>query len=264
MALFAAASRPMARGPVEWFNRRVPRKKKSKRSAKPSAPPSFSNQPFKGLKKASPRPAPAPPEAAPREAPAADDGSLFADAMSDVARLDSRRGPSLPPPVQQRRRRPVEDPDAEALAELSELVSGSGGFDITDTTEFLEGAVSGIDARLVRRLRRGDFAFRRHLDLHGLTVAQARESVDGFLRSAALSGERCVLIVHGRGLNSPDRVPVLKRHLVDWLSRGAWARSVMAFSSARPCDGGAGALYVLLRKTRDSKKRIRVTEGAKW
>jgi DNA-nicking Smr family endonuclease len=59
-------------------------------------------------------------------------------------------------------------------------------------------------------------------------------------------------------------VPILKRNLVDWLSRGPWARSVLAFTSARPCDGGAGALYILLRRKRDAKKQVRVTEGAKW
>ena len=62
------------------------------------------------------------------------------------------------------------------------------------------------------------------------------------------SGQRCVLIVHGRGLNSKDQVPVLKHRLTTWLTRGSWARLVLAFTSARPCDGGAGALYVLLRR----------------
>lgn len=59
---------------------------------------------------------------------------------------------------------------------------------------------------------------------------------------------RCVLLIHGRGLNSPDRVPVLKNALVGWLTRGRLAKRVLAFATARPVDGGAGALYVLLRK----------------
>ena len=90
------------------------------------------------------------------------------------------------------------------------------------------------------------------------------DAVDAFLTRAHRSGHRCVLIIHGRGLNSKDQIPVLKSRVTTWLRRGTWARWVLAFTSARPCDGGAGALYVLLRRRRDAKHSIRVTEGAKW
>jgi len=245
------------------------RKKKGVPAGAAAAPAkSFVNRPFRGLEvatsAASPR-VPSEPRSGPTEPSAqASDADLFSVAMAGVDVLSSKQPAVVPPPIEPTRRRPVEDPDAEAFAELSDLVSGSGVFDITDTTEFLEGAASGVDSGLVRRLRRGEFAFRRHLDLHGMTVAEAHDAVDGFLRSAVQSEQRCVLIVHGRGLNSPDKVPVLKRHLVDWISRGTWARRVLAFTSARPCDGGAGATYVLMRRNRAGKKQIRVTEGAKW
>lgn len=192
------------------------------------------------------------------------DADPFTAAMRGVRPLPQHQRAVIPPPTRNLVQRRVDTEDSEALAELSELVSGDGAFDITDTTEFLEGAANGVDHGLVRRLRRGEFAFRRHLDLHGLTVEEARSALAGFFRSALRDSERCVLIVHGRGLNSPDRVPILKRHVVDWLSRGPWARSVLAFTSARPCDGGAGALYVLLRRHRNGRKEVRVTEGAKW
>jgi DNA-nicking Smr family endonuclease len=192
------------------------------------------------------------------------DEDPFRAAMRGVRPLPQHQRSVIPPPVRDLGPRRVDNEDSEALAELSDLVSGGGAFDITDTTEFLEGAAHGVDRGLVRRLRRGDFAFRRHLDLHGLTVDEARSSLAEFFRAAIRDGERSVLLVHGRGLNSPDRVPVLKRHVVDWLSRGSWARSVLAFTSARPCDGGAGALYVLLRRHRNGRKQVRVTEGAKW
>lgn len=244
------------------------RRKKKRKSAVAAAPAkSFTNRPFRGLEAPPPeaRPAASPvPQRRAEDAAPASDADLFAAAMSGVEALSSEQRAVVPPAVDPARRRPAEDPETEALAELSDLVSGAGVFDITDTTEFLEGAASGVDSGLVRRLRRGEFAFRRHLDLHGMTVAEARDAVDGFFRSAVRSEERCVLIIHGRGLNSPDRVPVLKRHLVDWISRGAWARGVLAFTSARPCDGGAGAMYVLMRRNRDGKKQIRVTEGARW
>jgi DNA-nicking Smr family endonuclease len=73
-----------------------------------------------------------------------------------------------------------------------------------------------------------------------------------------------VLIVHGRGHNSKDQIPVLKSRLANWLARGQWARLILGFTSARPCDGGAGALYVLLRRQRNAKRPIRVIAGAKW
>jgi DNA-nicking Smr family endonuclease len=97
-----------------------------------------------------------------------------------------------------------------------------------------------------------------------MTAEEARVAVDRFLSGAHRAGQRCVLIVHGRGLNSKDQIPVLKHRLTTWLVRGAWARLVLAFTSARACDGGAGALYVLLRRDRRATKRpIHVTHGAK-
>jgi DNA-nicking Smr family endonuclease len=176
----------------------------------------------------------------------------------------ARQRVAPPPPITTRRQ--VTDEDAEALAELSDLIGGTGAFDVANTVEFIEGAASGVDRTLVRRLRAGDFAYQSHLDLHGMTAEEARLAVDRFLHAAQRQGHRCVLIVHGRGLNSKDQVPVLKTRLAAWLARGSWARLVLAFTSARPCDGGAGALYVLLRRQRKTGPRapVRVTHGAKW
>ncbi len=201
--------------------------------------------------------------APPIEAPPPDPEELFRREMADVRRLPGTRArvPPRPPATPQR---VVTDADAEALAVLSELVSGGGPFDFTHSVEFVEGAVAGLDRRVVRRLRAGDFAYQSHLDLHGLTAVEAREAVDRFLQRAHQRGHRCVLIIHGRGHNSKDQIPVLKHRVTTWLGRGTWARLVLAFTSARPCDGGAGALYVLLRRRRTGKKTIRVTHGANW
>jgi DNA-nicking Smr family endonuclease len=194
------------------------------------------------------------------------DTALFLREVADARPLSSagRQRVAPPPPAQERRA--VTDPDAEALAELSDLVTGNEPFDIASSVEFVEAAAAGIDRRLIRRLRAGDFAYQAHLDLHGMTAEQARTSVDRFLLRAYRNGQRCVLIVHGRGLNSKDQIPVLKTRLATWLTRGSWARLVLAFTSARPCDGGPGALYVLLRRRRQAGARqpIHVTHGAKW
>jgi DNA-nicking Smr family endonuclease len=192
-----------------------------------------------------------------------DEPTLFASAMTGVVPLPggARVRVDGPAPAAAAARAPMSE-EAEALAVLSDLVAGAGRFDVSDTREYVEGAIVGLDPRVLRRLRRGDFALQAHVDLHGLTADEARPAVDRFLVGAVDAGYRCVLIVHGRGLNSKDQVPVLKERLKTWLARGRAAHIVLAFTTARPCDGGAGALYVLLRRDR-RRRPIRVTEGAK-
>jgi DNA-nicking Smr family endonuclease len=223
------------------------------------------NAPFRGLRSRLKPAEPAPPSAAaPKPPPAAppDDESLFRHAMQGVERLapTARDRVAGPTPAAEPRT-PVSE-DAEALALLSDLVRGDAAFDISETREYVEGHVVGLDPRLVRRLRRGDFAWQAHLDLHGHTAAQARDAVERFILAGVRDGHRCVLIVHGRGLNSKDQIPVLKEHMKSWLARGRIGRHVLAFTSARTVDGGAGALYVLLRRDR-TPRPIRVTEGTK-
>jgi DNA-nicking Smr family endonuclease len=222
------------------------------------------NAPFRGLrgKIKTSAPAPPPPKPPPPVAPPPDDATLFRRAMEGVDELDASRRTRVesPPPTLQPR--PPVTEEAEALASLSDLVNGDTGFDIDDTREYVEGHVIGLDPRLVRKLRRGEYAWQAHIDLHGLTAADARDAVERFVVEGARAGHRCLLIVHGRGLNSKDQVPVLKERMKTWLARGRIGRHVLAFTSARPTDGGAGALYVLLRRDRE-RRPIRVTEGAK-
>ncbi|MGF1509630.1 MAG: Smr/MutS family protein [Myxococcota bacterium] len=179
-----------------------------------------------------------------------EDAALFLDSMSDVQPLSGRLSsvqPQRPPPLAATEI-PVYDEDAEAYAELASLVDGKARFDISDSDEFIEGCVEGLDRRILQKLRRGEFAFRSHLDLHGMTRQDAREAVERFLWQKREEKHRAVLIVHGRGLNSKDNIPVLKEALLGWLQRGRISRCVLAFATARPHDGGAGAMYVLLRR----------------
>ena len=191
-----------------------------------------------------------------------DDDASFAAAMADVRPLRRESRVDAPAPAAARIR-PVVDDDAEALAVLSDLVTGNGVFDISDSSEYVEGAVVGLDPRILKRLRNGEFAYQAILDLHGMTAAAARVEVERFIMGASAAGHRGVLIVHGRGRGSKDNVPVLKERLKSWLARGRIGRSILAFTSARPADGGAGALYVLLRRRRGRKEPISVYEGAK-
>jgi DNA-nicking Smr family endonuclease len=222
-------------------------------------PPGALNAPFAELRKRLPPRAPAAPAPPPLPAPEPDP---FATAMKGVVPLRHGADARVEVPRPTRiARRPVSE-EAEALAVLSDLVEGAARFDISDTREYVEGAIVGLDPRVLRRLRRGDYAWQAHLDLHGMTSEAARGAVERFLGEAVTAGHRCVLIVHGRGHNSKDQTPVLKERLKVWLARGRAARTVLAFTSARPYDGGAGALYVLLRRDR-TRRRIQVIEGAK-
>lgn len=182
--------------------------------------------------------------------------------MADVRPLRTDSRVDAPAPAVHTSRTVV-DEETEALAVLSDLVAGNGDFDISDSTEYVEGAVVGFDPRVLKRLRRGEFAYQAMMDLHGMSAAAARVEVERFILRSVAEGHREVLIVHGRGRNSKDNVPVLKERLKSWLARGRIGRSILAFTSARPADGGTGALYVLLRRRRGPKERITVYDGAK-
>ena len=214
------------------------------------------NNPFAGLKlkKEEPKkPAPAPVRAAPPASKTAapsrenDEAALFRQAVGGVAPV--KKGPGLvsggPPPEDRFR---VQSEDEEVLEHLALLVGGTGEFDLADSDEFIEGSVSGLDRRIVQKLKRGEFAIQGHLDLHGMIRTEAKAALEKFVLDSRRAGKRCVLIVHGRGLHSKDQIPVLKESVQLWLSRGRIGREVIAFATARPTDGGAGAVYVLLRR----------------
>jgi len=152
--------------------------------------------------------------------------------------------------------------DAEVLAELSDLVSGQGTFELTETEEYVEGARVGLDPRLVTRLRHGEFSVQAHLDLHGMTQVDAKEALTQFIVDSVRKGRRAVLVVHGRGLRSPGGQPVLKHATAQWLSHGTVGGYVLAFATAQAYDGGAGAVWVLLRRER-KRAKFDVLQGAK-
>lgn len=102
----------------------------------------------------------------------------------------------------------------------------------------------GLSRQTLRRLRRGDWHIQAELDLHGLTKVEAKHELAEFLHECKRRGGRCVRIIHGKGLRSPNREPVLKHHVRHWLTQ---RDEVLAFVSARPVDGGDGAVVVLLK-----------------
>ena len=103
----------------------------------------------------------------------------------------------------------------------------------------------GLQQRVLRKFRRGQYAIEGELDLHGRTATEARELLAAFLREACSRGKRCVRIIHGKGLGSAGKLPVLKVKVNTWLRQ---KNEVLAYCSARPQDGGTGAVYVLLKR----------------
>jgi DNA-nicking Smr family endonuclease len=232
------------------------------------------NAPFRGLAKlVGPLPNPAPPAPSKPRRPAKPVPASRPSAVDDLDLFQAAVRGVIPIPADERGRiapaRPATAPSAvlreedAALAELADLVAGVAAFDISDTEEHVEGMVVGLDPRILRRLRAGELTCQSHFDLHGMTAEEAKAAVQEFVFRSMVAGHRCVLLVHGRGRNSPDRRPVLKDRLRDWLTHGELGRRVLAFSTARSYDGGSGAMYVLLRRERRGKRPFRTLIGAK-
>lgn len=115
---------------------------------------------------------------------------------------------------------------------------------LLDTDEALSFRRPGIGIDVTRKLRRGGWTIQREIDLHGLRREDAREALSTFIREAQRQGVRCVRVVHGKGLGSPGKTPVLKGKVHAWLVQ---KNEVLAFVQARADEGGAGALVVLLK-----------------
>jgi DNA-nicking Smr family endonuclease len=205
------------------------------------------NNPFGELKKLKVEPAQAPAKPKPKPQPennGPDDESLFLREMGGVARLDSDQ--RVEPLKVETAALP--DDDALALAELESLVRGEGHFDIEDTGDEISGRAPGVQQKVLDDLRRGRVSFHRHIDLHGMSRTESHMALNEFIHNARQDGERCVLVVTGRGWGSPDGVSVLREALPRWLTRAPLHAHVLAFCTAQRHDGGPGAFYVLLRR----------------
>ncbi|MGE0311401.1 MAG: Smr/MutS family protein [Lautropia sp.] len=178
-----------------------------------------------------------------REAQARErEARVFRDALADVQPLAPtgrvRRSPPPVAPLPEQTRR-------DEIAALAESLSDDIDVErLLDVDERLSFRRPGIGADALKKLRRGHWAMQRALDLHGMRSDEAREAVGQFLAACVRDGLRCVRIIHGKGLGSVDRKPVLKDKVVRWLAQ---RDTVLAFCEAPPFAGGAGALLVLMR-----------------
>src|SRR2546426_7369021 len=172
------------------------------------------------------------------------DNALFELAMKDVKSLGWSSVPL-------HNRSPVEiqsqDEEQDALRALEEFVR-HGNLEIEDAKEYIEGSIHPRGRLYLDDLRSGRFSVQAHIDLHGLNLQEARFTLEEFLLESVRAGFTCVRVIHGRGLHSHKHRSVLKENIHRWLCTRRMSRHVIAYTSARRCDGGGGAVYVLLRK----------------
>ena len=180
-------------------------------------------------------------EAARRRQPSA--GQVFAEAIGPVTplpqhhhqRIDLRPAPAQPRPLQRER-----DQQSVLLESLSDEIDISSMLETDDRLSYRQ---PGVGPDVVQKLRKGYWSVQRQLDLHGLRRDGARETLGAFIRECQRQGVRCVRVITGKGLGSPGKRSIIKHKTYGWLVQ---KKEVLAFVQARPNDGGAGALIVLL------------------
>src|SRR4030042_5535815 len=170
------------------------------------------------------------------------DEEIFLEAMTDVREnKEFRKIPYQSPPAI-KIPAPQQEDDVKVL---EEVVVGKKRIRLSDTGEYIEWTRPGARKDLAKRLHKGDFSIQDYIDLHGLTLTEAEEVLTEFFRKALARQYSCVKIIHGRGLKSLHG-PVLKEALIRRL-QGSFRKWVLAYATAKDCDGGLGATYVLLK-----------------
>lgn len=176
----------------------------------------------------------------PSNQPSPDDIALFRREMAKVKRRphDARNAAAEGAPK----------PGVKIMkTQLSEPAADAGAMIDQTDGDFLMFCRSGLQKKVIRKLKRGDYDFGEPLDLHGHTATEAKRMLDRFLTAALNTGQRSALIIHGKGMRSDQPGGVLKPLTANWLKQQS---AVSAFCSAVPRDGGTGAVYVLLRLRR--------------
>ncbi|MFK7858621.1 MAG: Smr/MutS family protein [Granulosicoccus sp.] len=184
------------------------------------------------------------PEKPPVKPVSDDDMALFREAVGPVRSVDHDRvdtaKPSPAPLV-----RHSEHDDRSVMQSLLEDLSES---DFLETGEHLSYTQPGVQLGVLKKLKSGRYSIQSEIDLHGLTVDEARQELSAFLKAARERRHLCVRVIHGKGRKDAERGPRLKPAVNQWLQR---KKSVLAFCSARMNDGGTGAVYVLLKRIAD-------------
>jgi len=181
----------------------------------------------------------------------ADEGFDFDEAMKDIRKIEA--GKKRVGQASQEKITISEDNEEKKLAET---LSDQYRFNVTNLPEYMEGYVEGTHPATIEKLRGGEYSVQKVLDLHGLRVDEAYTLFQEFIRDSIRANVRCVKVIHGRGLKSPDG-PVLKEKLKGWILRAMHRKWVVAFASADMRGGGPGATNIILRQ-QPRKQRLHI------
>ncbi len=170
-----------------------------------------------------------------------DHKAAFIDSIKDAIPLHTDKAPHYSPKMHPH---PAQSYADEARV-MQEILDWDYGYEHQEPDDTLTFCRPGVQKTVFRKLRRGQYKISHELDLHGMTLAEAGLILPVFLLESRQQDLRCVRIIHGKGISSSNRGPVIKPMVNRWLRR---KDEVLAFCSARPADGGAGAVYVLLKR----------------
>lgn len=167
--------------------------------------------------------------------------ALFREAVGEVRSVENDRIESDQRPTAPLLRNKQQDEKSVMESLLDELSEA----DLLETGEHLSYTQPGVQRSVLRKLKSGRYSLQSEIDLHGLTVNEARQELSDFLRAAQERRHLCIRVIHGKGRKQAERSPRLKPAVNQWLQRN---KQVLAFCSARTNDGGTGAVYVLMRR----------------
>ncbi|MEW6570447.1 MAG: Smr/MutS family protein [Nitrospirota bacterium] len=170
------------------------------------------------------------------------DEEIFRDAMADVREIKEFRELPLKKPARIiQKTAPVDD----SPEMLRQIIQGKRKIKLSDTGEYIEWVSPHIRKDITQRLHEGHFSVQDFIDLHGMTVDEAEQALNTFFSEAIRKRLFCIKVIHGRGLRSA-KGPVLKEALKKWLC-GRFRKWILAYSTAKDCDGGLGATYIILK-----------------
>jgi|GEM_PF-1157060 len=173
------------------------------------------------------------------------DEEIFAEAMHGVQRVywkHASHSLSRPAPA------PKTGPEFYEHKMMQEAMKGDNPIPVSEHPEYIEGWIGVAGKRFMPNLRNGMYSIQGQIDLHGLTLVEARNAVEEYIIRMSRFRSCCIKIIHGRGINTPVDRATLKDSLPRLLSTRRMSRYVVAYASAPSCDGGVGSIYVLLRR----------------
>jgi len=173
-----------------------------------------------------------------------DDKALFRDAIGDIKSVANDKAPdtSIKPAAR------VKSAQRDDRSVMESLLSELSENDLLETGEHLSYTAPGVQNSVLRKLKSGKYAIQGEIDLHGMTLAVAKQELSAFLAECQFRRLLCVRVIHGKGRKTVERAPRMKPAVNQWLQSN---KKILAFCSARANDGGTGAVYALLKRESD-------------